>query len=74
MWKPVSESAVARTTVDRTALERWESEGGRTLALEEERLETGPGALSRSAAEGASSALPARNRGRRRERATRSSS
>ena len=50
----MSESTIARTAVDRAAIERWESEGGSALAPEDEALDTPLSALSRSAAENAS--------------------
>lgn len=34
MWKSTSEAEVASREVDREAIERWEDEGGRALALD----------------------------------------
>jgi hypothetical protein len=74
MRKRMSENTTAGAAADRAAIERWEGEGGRTLALEEP-LIARPGALSRSGAPEENSistrqTRPTVNapRGRRRER------
>lgn len=36
----MSESTIVSSTIDRSAIERWESEGGRTLAREKQEKET----------------------------------
>lgn len=61
----MSESIVVNVAADRAAIERWESEGGRAVPLEEDSLRARSGELPRTDPEGDGSSSRSRARSAR---------